>query len=222
MKGPSGLTIGQQVYFGRTAGEKTLGTVLKINGASIKVRQDEARGGKPVGTEWRVHPSLVYPLDGAKVAVPAAPPATFPTRAPARSAGWNVGDRASFTGKDGRAVTGTVTRVNEKTVTIEQCDDGSRGYRVPPAMLRAGGAAKATQTASAAARCDDDAVMRDIHNAYIAMSPENLICDGELTRAQVATRRAAVNRRLADLQAELGRRVSEDEAWAWYMNRPPA
>lgn len=64
--------------------------------------------------------------------------------------------------------------------------------------------------------------MRDIHNAYSDLSPENLTCDGELTRAQAATRRAAVNRRLADLQAELGRRVSEDEAWAWYMNRRSA
>lgn len=221
MMGPSGLTVGQQVYFGRTAGEKTLGTVLKINGASIKVRQDEARGGKPVGTEWRVHPSLVYPIDGAKAAVPAAPPAAVPARA--RSAGWNIGDRASFTGKDGRSVTGTVTRVNEKTVTLERCDDGSRGYRVPPAMLRAATAETATTTAPAVApRRAEDAVMRDIHNAYSDLSPENLTCDGELTRAQAATRRAAVNRRLADLQAELGRRVSEDEAWAWYMNRRSA
>ena len=215
MKGPSGLSIGQQVYFGRTAGEKTLGTVLKINGASIKVRQDEARGGKPIGTEWRVHPSLVYPFDGAKVVIP-------PTvaRTPARQSGWSVGDRVSFTAKDGRVVTGTVTRVNEKTVTVERCDDGSRGWRVSPSMLRAPSTTAAStpaQTATVAPRRADDVVMRDIVNAYSDLSPENLTCDGELRGRAVATRRAAINRRLADLQSELGRRVSEDQAWAWYM-----
>lgn len=140
------MKVGQKVMFGRPNGEKTLGTVLKINGASVKVRQDEGRGGRPVGTEWRVHPSLVTPIDG-----PAASPAT--TAAPRRA---------------------------------------------------------------------EDAVMRDILNAYSDLSPENLTCDGELRGRAVATRRAAVNRRLAALQAELGRRVSEDEAWHWYSRRQSA
>ena len=208
------LTIGQKVMFGRAQGEKTLGTVLGLNDKTVKVRQDEARGGRPVGTEWRVAPSFVYPLDGAKVAAPAPPPPVV-TRAPARASGWSVGDRATFTSKTGREVTGTVTRVNTKTVTLERCDDGSRGWRVTPSMLRAP-AAQAATPAPAAPRRAEDAVMRDIHNAYLDLSPENLTCDGELTRAQAAARRTAVLRRLADLQKELGRQVSEDVAWAWY------
>ena len=68
------LTIGQKVMFGRENGEKTLGTIVGINAKSVKVRQDEARGGRPVGTEWRVAPSFVYPLEGAKVAAPAPQP----------------------------------------------------------------------------------------------------------------------------------------------------
>lgn len=209
------LTIGQKVMFGRENGEKTLGTIVGINTKSVKVRQDEARGGRAVGTEWRVGPSFIYPLEGAKVAAPAPQPPAV-TRAPARASGWNIGDRASFTSKTGRVVTGTVTRVNTKTVTLERCDDGSRGYRVPPAMLRAAAAAAPAPTAAAAPRRDEDAVMRDIVNAYSDLSPENLTCDGELTRAQAAVRRTAVHRRLADLQRELGRRVSEDQAWEWY------
>lgn len=141
------LTIGQKVMFGRENGEKTLGTIVGINAKSVKVRQDEARGGRPVGTEWRVHPSLVSPVDGVAAPAPAASPA--------------------------------VTRRAE------------------------------------------DAVMRDILNAYSDLSPENLTCDGELRGRAVATRRAAINRRLAALQAELGRRVSEDEAWHWYTRKNP-
>ena len=211
------FTIGQKVVFGRANGEKTLGTVVAVNAKSIKVRQDEARGSKPVGTVWGVAPSLVRPLDGA-----AAAPAPAPAVTAAPAPGWKVGDRASFTAQAGRVVTGTVTRVNTKTVTLEGCDDGSRGYRVPPSMLRAAGAS-AAPPAPAAPRRADDAIMGDIFRAYGDLSPENLSCDGELSRSQVATRRAAVNRRLAALQAEMGRRVSEDEAWRWWSaNRRPA
>jgi ribosomal protein L35AE/L33A len=209
------LTIGQKVMFGRAHGEKTMGTIVGLNGKSVKVRQDEDRGGRPVGTEWRVAPSFVHPIGGATVAAPVPQPPVV-TRAPARASGWNVGDRATFTAKTGKVVTGTVTRVNTKTVTLERCDDGSRGWRVTPGMLRAPATEVAPAPAASAPRRAEDAVMQDIMNAYNDLSPENLTCDGELTRAQAAARRTVVLRRLADLQKELGRQVSEDVAWAWY------
>jgi hypothetical protein len=118
--------IGDAVLFGRTHGEKTAGRVVGINGKSIKVEQTEERGGRPVGTVWRVAPALVYPVEGAP---------SRPTRTPAKAqAPARVGQRVSFTAK-GRTVTGTVVRVNDKTVTVEDCDDGSRGWRVSPSML---------------------------------------------------------------------------------------
>ncbi len=131
------IKIGDKVVFGRRAGQQTTGTVVKINAASVKIRQDEARGGKPIGTEWRVHPSLVSLVSGT-VAAPVAAPV-----------GFRVGDRASFTGKSGRTVTGTVTRVNTKSVSLENCDDGSRGWRVAPGMLRAANAAAPAASAPA-------------------------------------------------------------------------
>ena len=209
------LTIGQKVVFGRENGEKTHGTIIGINAKSIKVRQDEARGGRPVGTEWRVAPSFVYPLEGAKVAAPAPQPPAV-TRAPARASGWNIGDRASFTSKTGRVVTGTVTRVNTKTVTLERCDDGSRGWRVSPTALRA-----PTAPPPAPASRTEYEVMKDIHRAYGDLSLENLSCDGELTRGQIATRRAALRLRLTALQREIGHQVTEDQAWAWYNLQVP-
>lgn len=54
--------VGDKVRFGRTFGEKTVGTVVKVNKKSIKIRQDEVRGmrrERPAGTIWRVAPSLV-------------------------------------------------------------------------------------------------------------------------------------------------------------------
>jgi len=54
--------VGDKVRFGRKNGEKTAGTVLKINAKALKIRQDEARGVHKVGTTWRVQPCLVYPM----------------------------------------------------------------------------------------------------------------------------------------------------------------
>lgn len=52
------MQVGQEITFGRPNGEKTKGTILKINKSSIKVRQDEARGIHKIGTVWKVHPSM--------------------------------------------------------------------------------------------------------------------------------------------------------------------
>lgn len=60
--------VGQQVRFGRRNGEKTLGTVVKVNPRRLKIRQDESRGGHPVGTLWTVTASLCTPVSGARTA----------------------------------------------------------------------------------------------------------------------------------------------------------
>jgi len=58
--------VGQKVFFGRKNGEKTAGTVVKVNRKKLKVRQDEARGtyrDYAVGTVWTVPASLCWPAD---------------------------------------------------------------------------------------------------------------------------------------------------------------
>ena len=50
--------VGDKVVFGRENGEKTLGTVVKVNAKSVTIRQDEERGAsrvREVGTRWRAH-----------------------------------------------------------------------------------------------------------------------------------------------------------------------
>ena len=126
--------VGDLVLFGRENGEKTEGRVVGINPKTVKVEQTDARGGRPVGTVWRVAPSFIYPLEG-KVAPPSlAPILAVPPMPGAAKPAFRIGQRATFSGK-GRTVTGTIVRVNTKTVTLEDCDDGSRGWRVSPGML---------------------------------------------------------------------------------------
>jgi len=47
------------------------------------------------------------------------------------------------------------------------------------------------------------------------LSPENLHCDGECTRAQVAQRLAYYNACWSQLEELHGRKVSVDEVWTW-------
>jgi hypothetical protein len=48
------------------------------------------------------------------------------------------------------------------------------------------------------------------------LSPENLSCDGELSRSKVAARRKAIIKEWTALEKQAGRRVSEDETWGWW------
>ena len=55
---------GKQILFGRPNGEKTLGTIMKVNVSKCKVRQDDSRGSvHPIGTIWTVPFELIYTID---------------------------------------------------------------------------------------------------------------------------------------------------------------
>lgn len=56
-------------------------------------------------------------------------------------------------------------------------------------------------------------ILTDILNIYGSLSPENLSCDGELPLSAIRHRSASLNRRLRECFTELGRRVSEEEAF---------
>ena len=151
---------GDKVRFGRDNGEKTLGEVVKVNRSTIMVKQLESRGtmkAHPVGTVWRVRPSLCTPADG--------------TMAPEVQARLKAGQDRDF------------------------------------AFLRGMGQPAVPRTRTEAA------IMSDILGAYCELSPENLTCDGELSGAHVRRRAAALRARLQLLFREVGRTVSEDEAY---------
>ena len=58
-------------------------------------------------------------------------------------------------------------------------------------------------------------IMQDFLGAYGALSPENLTCDGELSREQVRIKSIHIKRWLSHLATEYGRVVEEDEAYDW-------
>jgi hypothetical protein len=82
-------------------------------------------------------------------------------------------------------------------------------WRVSPTLLRA-----AAPVAPVAKRAES-AIMADILNCYCELSPENLSCDGELSRTQTVNRARAIRVRLVNLFGEMGRHVTEDAAFAW-------
>lgn len=47
------------------------------------------------------------------------------------------------------------------------------------------------------------------------LSPEWLTCDGELSPARVAQKRAGLMAQWARLEAQVGRKVTEEEVWGW-------
>jgi len=59
----------------------------------------------------------------------------------------------------------------------------------------------------------------DIRKKFVSLacqlSPENLSCDGELSRSRVIARLRSLRAEWRRCERELGRRVTEDEAWGW-------
>lgn len=47
------------------------------------------------------------------------------------------------------------------------------------------------------------------------LSPENLSCDGECSRAETMRRYKAIKAKWKAAEKEAGRTVSEDEVWGW-------
>lgn len=56
-----------------------------------------------------------------------------------------------------------------------------------------------------------DEILADMRRVEAMLSPENLTCDGELSRTQVARRRAALNTEYRELVREFGRRPTDAE-----------
>jgi hypothetical protein len=60
-----------------------------------------------------------------------------------------------------------------------------------------------------------DDIKSKFGNLACRLSPENLHCDGEITRAEAGRRKTQIMREWQALEDRVGRKVSEDEAYAW-------
>lgn len=102
-----------------------------------------------------------------------------------------------FTNLQGE-ITGVVTRVSPNGLEVYSC----QGTRI----------LQAEETRTVPKRSEAE-VMSQIADAYGGLSPENLTCDGELNATQVRRRAAQLHRALKALFIELGREVTESEAY---------
>lgn len=69
--------VGQQVYFGRENGQRTLAKIIKCNPSRAKVKTLEVRGhgrGSAIGSTWVVHYEALEPADKDAKPGDVAPP----------------------------------------------------------------------------------------------------------------------------------------------------
>ena len=132
------------------------------------------------------------------------------------------GMRVYFGRREGEKTLGKIVKVNGKSVKVEQLESRGtlRDYKVGTIwrvalsfVTPADGAAVETTPAAPVVRRPEAEIMSAIRRCYSELSPENLSCDGELSVSDTRRRGAAIRSRLRTLFAELGRQVSEDEAY---------
>lgn len=182
--------VGDKVRFGRRNGEKTLGEVVKVNRKNLKVRTAETRGTKRTyskGSVWNVSPALCEKVEGDTSAAPAKPTYKVGQTVQFRGFSWAVRGEGTLTG--------VVTRNG------------------PDAEVYAEGRFHFPKTMTVVGKRDLETVKKECLSVYAALSPENLSCDGELSRGQVRAKAARLNRALKALWKEAGREVYEPEAW---------
>ena len=121
--------VGKAVQFmdGRT-GQMRSGKVVQIKGNQVTIHEDATRA------HWKVHYAGVEPGVATEQVEPAAPTVH---QAPVHKPGpqdFRRGDKVSFTDKYLQPQIGTITRINQRTATVD-CESGA-GWRVPFGMLR--------------------------------------------------------------------------------------
>lgn len=61
----------------------------------------------------------------------------------------------------------------------------------------------------------DQKILEAINDVYNGLSPENLFCDGEISRSEAEKKRSKLNRQLKGLFQAFGRPVDEMTAYHW-------
>jgi len=59
----------------------------------------------------------------------------------------------------------------------------------------------------------DKEIISEIRGCYSDLSPENLYCDGERSQEDAEDERDSITRKLEDLFKELGRHITESQAY---------
>lgn len=62
-------------------------------------------------------------------------------------------------------------------------------------------------------------IIDDLRDVEIALSPENLCCDGEASQSQMRTKFRKLTAKKSKLVKELGREATFDELWGRWMRK---
>lgn len=120
------MNLGQTVRFlDWRNGQMRSGTVIAMKDTQVIVREQ--------GTEWKLPYAAVEPPTSAPSSSRADTPSQ-PKLIVASRKEFRPGDKVSFTDRYLQPQVGTISRVNQKTATVNS-DDGN-GWRVPFHMLR--------------------------------------------------------------------------------------
>lgn len=68
-------------------------------------------------------------------------------------------------------------------------------------------------------RLSEKEIWEKLSDLACQLSPENLTCDGELSRNMVKLRKASIMKQWAVLEASLGFKVTEDQVWQREIQR---
>lgn len=192
MNTTSDFKVGEKVIFGRSHGEQTEGTVVKVNRTKLKVRQDESRGSMrsyPVGSIWGVPPSLCRKVGQT---TPVANALTLTVGQTVEYIGF------SWAARGNAVIKGVITKVGHDAYEV---------YGEGRTQVLSHTAVKV------ASKRAFDIVKVQIAGCYARLSPENLTCDGERPRSQVQIIQAQLNRALKALFIEAGRKLDEGECY---------
>lgn len=134
------------------------------------------------------------------------------------------GDKVFFGRPNGEKTLGEVVKVNRVKVKVKQLE--SRGtyksypigtvWTVPVSLLsnvRINGIGDPEP--EPVAKRPEPEILGEIRSIYSQLSPENLHCDGEASLTHVRRRGAQLRGQLRGCFRELGRKVSEGEAYGY-------
>ena len=62
-------------------------------------------------------------------------------------------------------------------------------------------------------------ILNDFAGLACRLSPENLCCDGEISRAEVNRRLRQIQKEWKALEKEIGHNVSEDQVWDFMLEK---
>ena len=137
--------------------------------------------------------------------------------------------KGHFGRSNGEKTFGEIVKVNRKTYKVRTLE--ARGtkrdyavgtvWKVPHSMFTPLADADAAKVETPKAKVvfrhkrSDEAILRDIRNIDNALSPENLHCDGEISRSAARRKATILNRTMRKLIAELGREPTDSELFAY-------